>query len=267
MLTRNKLTIGCAILILASTATAVGQTIRSGATAQPVPRKAPPSTLQLLNTRVPEVAFSGAPLEQVIDWLAEFTGTNVNVRWETLAASGIEKDKPISMRFKNLRLSQVLWMILNEAGGADIKLAYRATGNLIVISTHEELGKDMITKVYDVSDLLTRVPRFTNAANLNAAQALNQSGQGQGGGSSQMFQDQQGGNQQGGGEGDRMGSGGSDTEMQQIIDLIQDVIEPDSWVKGGGTGTVVPLHGQIIVRNSILVHQLLGGYVNEDDVR
>ena len=34
----------------------------------------------------------------------------------------------------------------------------------------------------------------------------------------------------------------------------------------GGTGSITPLRGQIIVRNSILVHQLLGGYLEEDQV-
>ena len=45
-----------------------------------------------------------------------------------------------------------------------------------------------------------------------------------------------------------------------------DTVEPDSWNVNGGTGSITPLRGQIIVRNSILVHQLLGGYMDEDQI-
>lgn len=223
------------------------------------------TTLQLMNMRVPEVTFAGVPFEQVMSWLEEYTGVNVNVRWQMLEENGVEKDKPISIKARNLRLSQILYLIMNEAGGTDVKLAYRATGNLILLSTHEDLGKDMITRVYDVSDLLVRIPRFTNAANLNPAQALNQAGQGGagGGGGGQLFEDNE---QSGEGGAGGMGEGGAvggGTEMQQLVSLITDTVEPESWVANGGLGSITPLRGQIVVRNNILVHQRIGGMLEE----
>jgi hypothetical protein len=226
------------------------------------------STVRLMNTRVPEITFESVPFEQVMDWIADLTGINVVVRWQQLEEYGIERDKPVSLKARNLKLSQVLWMIMNEAGGPEVKLAYRATGELLILSTHEDLGKDMIVKVYDVSDLLVRIPRFTNAAQLNPGQALNQAGQGGqggggggGGGGGQLFQDDE---EQGGDEaGDQ---GNAQADMQRLITVITDTIEPDSWVTAGGLGNITPLRNQIIVRNSILVHQLLGGMMEEDEI-
>lgn len=223
------------------------------------------STVRLMNTRVPEITFEQVPFEQVMDWIGDLTGINVVVRWQQLEDFGIERDKPISIKARNLKLSQVLWMVMNEVGGTDVKLAYRATGELLVMSTHDDLGKDMIVKVYDVSDLLVRIPRFTNAAQLNPGQALNQAGQGGqgggggGGGQGQLFQDDEQ-------ETENDQQGDAQADMQRLITVITDTIEPDSWNTAGGLGSITPLRNQIIVRNSILVHQLIGGMLDEDEI-
>jgi hypothetical protein len=102
----------------------------------------------------------------------------------------------------------------------------------------------------------------------NPGQALNQAGQGGqggggggGGGGGQLFQDDE---EQGGDEaGDQ---GNAQADMQRLITVITDTIEPDSWVTAGGLGNITPLRNQIIVRNSILVHQLLGGMMEEDEI-
>lgn len=239
---------------------------------RPTPRARTSTTQALLDQRVPEVSFEEAPLEQVMDWVTDFTKANFIVRWEKLQEAGVGKDKTISIKVKNLRLSQVLWLIMNQAGGADVKLAYRASGNLLVLSTQEDLGQEMITRVYDVSDLLIRAPRFVNPNRLDIGQALSQIGQGGqgggGGGGQNIFQSQGGG---GGGtsgrqeEGRMGGAGGETGEMTQLVQLITDTIEPDTWVTAGGRGTITPFRNQIIVRNTILVHQRLGGAIEEGD--
>lgn len=226
------------------------------------------ATMAALRQRIPEISFEEAPLEQVIDWVEEVTNLNVVVRWGTLESSGVERDTPISLRARNLQVSQVMWLIMNQAGGTDLKLAYRASGQMLVLSTHEDLGKEMITKVYDISDLLVRVPRFANAAQLDPAQALQGAtqgaqmgggfgggGGGSGGAGGQLFQ----GGTQGANTEDRDPQG----DIQQLIDLITETIEPDSWVEGGGTGTIRSFQNLLVVRNTILVHQLLAGPVQE----
>ena len=195
-----------------------------------------------------------------MEWVADFTGMNVVVRWDVLVGAGVARDKPITVKVKNLRLSQVLWMIMNEAGGSDVKLACRASGTLLILSTAEDLNKEMITKVYDVADLLTRARRFNNAARMDPSQALSQGSQGggRGGGSgSQLFQS----TQQGGETADQQQS--QDTDIQTLITLITSTVEPDSWNTGGGTGQVYAYRNLLVVYNTLLVHQKIGGYVDE----
>jgi hypothetical protein len=255
-------------------ATAIGA-LTSAALAQQVgtsstpPRAQNVNTVSILNQRVPEITFEELSLEQVMNWLADFTHMNVNVRWQVLADAGIDRDRPISLHARNLRLSQVLWLIMNDAAGSEVKLAYRASGNLLVLSTAEDLDKEMVTKIYDVADLLIKLPVATRQGAFNVSQGLGQN-TGQGGGGSGagggMFGQGQGQQQQQYGRNDTTGTAGTEQQMQQLVDLIRQTIEPDSWRENGGSGSIIPFQKSIVVRNTLLVHQRLGGYVTESDV-
>lgn len=253
-------TILAGALVILFAATSFGQQPAPLAARPKVTQK--PSTLIQLRKRIPEVSFQELPLDQVIDWVQSYTGMNVVVRWQTLTDAGIEKDKPISINVKNLPLSQVLWMIMQEAGGVDLKLAYRASGNLLILSTEEDLGREMLTKVYEVADLLIRPPYFSGAPRIDLSQQQ-QGGGTQGGGGQSVFQ---GSGSGGGGADDQTSNNqreGQAGDMQQLILLIQQVVQPDSWEANGGTGTITAWRNMIVVRNNILVHQQIGGPITE----
>lgn len=240
-------------------------TMASGALAQTVETEpgSPISALELLDRRVPEVFFQDLPFEQVVQWLRDHTGVNVSVHWQVMQDAGLDRDTPISVKARNLKLSQVLWMILNEAGGSELELAYRVGDDLITLSLREDFEREMIARVYDVSDLLLRIPRFRNPARLSMAEALNNTGSG-GDGQSRSTTLFDGGNTEPSENVD--GRTDLDRDMRELIWVIQRAIEPTSWRGQGGTGTVTGLRRQLIVRNTPHVHQLLGGYLGEDRI-
>lgn len=233
-------------------------------TAQTTGRERVPNTLRVLNQRLPEVSIDRTPFDQVMEWLGQYAGLNISVRWRILEDNGIERDTPISIQARNLRLSQVLWLIMNEAGGADVKLAYRASGNLIVLSTAEDLNREMVTRIYDISDLLVNIPRASRQSTFDVTQGMGQGGQGGGGGGGGMFG--QGGGQGGGQQGDQGDNMAGEQQLEKLIDLIEQTVEPDSWQKNGGTGSIFAFQRMLVVRNTILVHQRLGGYLTEEEV-
>ena len=248
------------VIVAFSASTVLGQ-LSTGTSVRAV-RARIPQTLKNLNERIEEVSFQDAPLDQVMNWLSGLTPMNVVVRWQVLEDAGIERDKPITMQIHEVRLSQVLWMILDEAGGTDITLAYRASGNLLIISTAEDLGKEMVVKVYDVSDLLVKAQDFYGAPHMDLSNTQNNQG-GQGGGGS-IFSNSGGGGsnvddqQQQGRNGEQ-----DNSDIQELINLIVQTVEPDSWADNGGTGRIQPFRNLLVVRNNLLVHQQLGGYVQE----
>jgi hypothetical protein len=207
--------------------------------------------LETLGQRVHQIAFEEAPLEQVTDWLANISGLNVTVRWQALEDFGIARDTPITIKARNLRLTTVLWMIMNEAGGPDVKLAYRAAETLLILSTAEDLSREMVLKVYDVGDLIMRIARFNNAAQINVAQLLGQANQ-TGSGNIVETESDPGGQTQ---EQDREG------EIGRLIRLITDTVEPDTWAQNAGLGTISAWRNLLVVRNNLLVHQRLAGYL------
>ena len=106
------------------------------------------------------------------------------------------------------------------------------------------MNDELITKVYEARDLVARIPRFKNAVRVDAARALQPGNPGVSEGTAQSP------------------PGDSDDPkqaVQELIEMIVDTVEPDSWVANGGLGTIKAWRRKVIVRNSLYVHQQLGG--------
>ncbi len=215
------------------------------------------ATLELLHQRLPEVTVRDLPFTQVMDFIADLTRLNIVVRWQTIEDAGIPRDKPLSIHVKNLRLAQVLWLVMNEAGGTDVKLAYRASGTLLVLSTAEDLDREMVTKVYDVSDLLARVRSADRTPAIKPPQGAPDD-------SNTIFDEPR--TRSYPPEPSEVGSTGQTPEMRDLIALIRDTIEPDSWNEHGGLGTIHSYRGLLVIRNTLLVHQRIGGYATESAI-
>lgn len=113
----------------------------------------------LLDRHLPEVDFHGQGLADTIDLLKRMSGANILVDWRALEGVGIDKNSPVTARMKDVRLSKALNTILSDVTGGNTKLAYAVTENAIRISTADEL-RVLVTKVYDIRDLLVEVPDF-----------------------------------------------------------------------------------------------------------
>lgn len=248
---RRNLILGLAFTLFAGTIVVEAQTAMQRRAA----RSQIPQTLRLLNRRLPEVRFDAVPFETVMQHIHDLTQINLVVRWEKLENAGIERDAPITFLARNLRLRQVLYMIMNSATDSDLTLAYRMSGDLLVLSTDEDLGREQITKVYDVADLMVRVPNTPQPFYENSNSSL-----GQGGSGGSIFGNSQNRQQQQ----NQYQPGQPTGEMQALIEVIQQTIEPDSWaVNGAGEGHVQSYGHLLIVTNTILVHQKIGGYITD----
>jgi general secretion pathway protein D len=184
------------------------------------------------------VAFS-----DVIDFLRDVTGANLFVNWRALETAGIDKAAPVTARLRDVKFSKALTTILNDVGGGTVKLAYTIDEGVITISTEEDLSKNVVTRVYDIRDLIINIPDFNNAPDFNITQANTGGGRGGGGGGGQSLF---GG---GGGQGQEENAGPTRQELvDSIIKLIQDTVASESWKDNGGTvGSLRELSGQLIV--------------------
>ncbi|MCG3126303.1 MAG: hypothetical protein CHACPFDD_01135 [Phycisphaerae bacterium] len=239
-----------AFLTLLVTLTAAGQTTSRTTPKAPAAatagRGTPRSTLQMLDQRLPNVQLDESPLQAALDQLGRAADLDIIVQWSAVESHGVSRQTPITLKARRLTLSQALAFVLSEAGGADGRLAYQATPELIVISTVEHFDRALVTRVYSVSDLLANVPRFRNAARLRTASVSAD------GVSVDSFVPEE-----------------SEAENEpaspaaKLIELIQTTVEPASWASAGGAGTISEFNGQIVVRNTRYVHQLIAGPASE----
>jgi general secretion pathway protein D len=208
-----------------------------------------------LEELLPEVLFEEQPVEQVVEWLADLHQVNLAVDWEDLEANGINRDKTVSLKLRDVTLHTVLDELLSQLGGSDVMLGFSVGSNLLRIASKEKLDRDKFTVVYDIRDLLVNVPRFTNAQRLDATQALRQVGQnmggGMGGGSGSLFSEVADGAM-------NKPDQGLDATLiiDDLLDVIRQNVEPDSWREtGGGDANLRELNGELIVYNTTEAHE------------
>lgn len=202
-----------------------------------------------LNMVLPDLNFTGVTLSDAMDFIRDVSGANVHINWQALEAVGIGKDTTINLRLRNVPLRKVLQLTLREAGAGDL-LTFYVDADIIEVTTREVADEQLFTHVYPVDDLIMEVPDFVGPNfNLQGSSV---------GGST-------------GGQGPFNGGSGSGNEnkgksraerAQELIDMIQAIIEPDTWDVNGGRAAIRFLNGSLIVTAPRSVHEALGGPVD-----
>ncbi|MFQ5806591.1 MAG: hypothetical protein ACE5I3_09090 [Phycisphaerae bacterium] len=208
---------------------------------------------RMLESNQAEINFEELPFDQLIDFLTDLNQMNITVDWEDLENSGIDRDKPVSIRLKDVSLRTVLREVLTQVGG-DVPLNFSVGEGLLRIATKAKLDRNKYVLVYDIRDLIVSIPRFANAT------LFDLSGEGPAGGDTwniagdrnSLFGSQGSGNP---GETDRNGRPNQEI-VENILDVVRQMVEPDSWREtGGGDGALRELNGQLIVYNTSEAHQ------------
>ncbi len=209
--------------------------------------------VQAMKIVVENAEFEEMPFEEFVEWLERLTQANVVVRWKVLESAGIEKDRPLTLKQKNISLGRLLPMAFDNLTHdlEGVEIAAKASGNILLITTRADMNSKLVTRSYDIESLRIVVPNFRGRqANLD--------GIGQGGGPGRP----RGGALAGGGGSTQDGTT-VDAETQKLIDIITSMIDPPSWKVNGGKGTITEFKGNLIIRNSEEAHDaiqaLLGG--------
>ena len=217
--------------------------------------------ISLLNRPLPEVRFDAVALSDVIDFFHDVTGANLFVNWRALEAAGIQKTTPVTARLRDVKFSKALSTVLADAAGGSGKLSYTVDEGVITISTMEDLNKNTITQVYDIRDLLVIPPdvdeppsfglqRRDSAYRVDPrSSAISASARPSG-----PFASPGGtpgtGSYPGAARAGVLPSNSQRTEelVREIMDLIKDTVDRDSWIDNGGkVGSLRYLSGQLIV--------------------
>jgi general secretion pathway protein D len=208
----------------------------------------------LLNKRVPSVNLPQVALSDAIDFLRDIMGANILVNWKALEAAGIDKQSTqVSVTLRDVKFSKVLDIILQEAGAG--KLAYTIDEGVITVSTADELNKVVVTRVYDITDLLINPNFDPTISNLSGGTAQVAGSGGGGGGGSTLTQNNQ-------------GQSSTATRQQQLLDIkkkIESTVEFSSWKDNdpNGYGQIDDFNNQLIITQTAEVHDKIANLLTQ----
>jgi general secretion pathway protein D len=197
----------------------------------------------LLDHRLPTVQLPQVPLADAIDFLRDITSANILVNWKALEADGIDKQSTqVTVTLHDVKFSKVLDIILQEAGGG--KLAYTIDEGVITISTADELNKAVVTRVYDITDLLINPNFDPTIQNITGGSAQVTGGTGGGSGTSTLMANTQTQNT---------------NREQQLMDIrrkIENTVEFSTWKDNdpNGYGQIDDFNNQLIITQTSDVH-------------
>lgn len=148
-------------------------------------------------------------------------------------------------------LGTALGLLLKSVSGGFIDISYVVENGVITIATADSLPQVLVNEVYDISVLLGEPAEYRSIS----SGGRTRSGGGRGGGG------RSGGGRSGGGSQDYGEYFEEDEEAldsseiaarrevrrTELIDLIQNTVEPDSWFEAGGEGTITIYEGKKLV--------------------
>ena len=267
MMTRSLRAVGAACLAftLGAATAAQAQTAKAPDAPQSA-RVTDEALLKKLKETLVDAQYLGKDFDDIIEDLRERFELNIHVSWKVLEALGIRRDQRLEVRLKRVSLATLLDMILREAAPTPAELAYAVEGGVLVISTQDALVRKTVVRTYDITDLIESgyaLRRFGNTPVLS----LDLTGREFVGGEERTAPG--GGGGFGGGGGGRGGGGGgifgepgedpqwlrSMERIQELVDLIQENVNPETWRDfGGATGTLQVINNLLLIRQTIEAH-------------
>lgn len=205
-------------------------------------------TLMKMQRRM-SIEFTDARLEDVITFVKEVTGAELEPVWTSGNTIGLDKDKRITLSVKNQPALFALEKVLEKAQDDFQQNTWQMSDyGAMEIGPKDALNKSRRVEIYDINDMLHVIPRYADAPELDLQSVLQQ---GEGGGQS-PFQDNQENTDPPRTRAER---------TQDVIDLLITLVEPDQWVDNGGeAATIRAWNGQLIVRAPDYVHRQINGY-------
>jgi hypothetical protein len=215
------------------------------------PEKATLSRLQRRMT----LKVEDTRLEDVFKFIAEVSQADLEPLWTTENATGLDKDKRITINVQSQPALYVIEAVLEKAradayaGEASWQMTPEGT---VEIGPKELLNKHKRVVMYDINDLLMIIPRYTDVPSIDLNSVLQQS---QGGSGTSPFQNANSNNSPLANLPERA------ERTKKIIDLLQSLVEPTQWVDNGGEGASMrEFNGVLIVNAADYIHRQINGY-------
>jgi general secretion pathway protein D len=230
--------------------------------------------------------YEETPLSEVIDGLSQLTGVNIHLDPRGLSEEGVNSDTPVTVSLsKEISLKSALNLILEP-----LHLTYVVTDEVLKITSEQLRDGELITKPYNVADLVIPIPNFVPTNNIglqgliNDAHAAMGYGNGLGPGGPAILVGGRNNQNTGAGANDHVlaqqlnatapnglspttvpiGSGpggmggGANADFDSLIDLIVSTVSSETWAENGGGEAEIrpfPTNLSLVISQTQAVHE------------
>lgn len=203
---------------------------------------------------VDKLELRETPLREALNQLSHPRELNLLVDWQGIAALGIQKDDPVTLRLHTVRLATALQAVLDAASGRNQLGFYVQDGIVRVMDQEEMLSTVCYTEVYDCSDLVDATP-VTEARRL-ILQELHDRLHNQRAAQGQVDAGVlDAGLRECERVLDQMSRESWDTTLEELTLIITDSVQPDTWREAGGMfGSIACFRGKLVVTQNVAGH-------------
>jgi general secretion pathway protein D len=230
--------------------------------------------------------YEETPLSEVLEGLSQLTGVNIHLDPRGLTQEGVNSDTPVTVTLsKEISLKSALNLILEP-----LHLTYVVTDEVLKITSEQLRDGELITKPYNVGDLVIPIPNFVPTNNIglqgliNDAHAAMGYGNGLGPGGPAVLVGGRNNQNMGAGANDHVlaqqmngaapnglspstvpiGSGpggmggGANADFDSLIDLIVSTVSSETWAENGGGEAEIrpfPTNLSLVISQTQAVHE------------
>jgi len=196
----------------------------------------------------------GVPLRDAFEQWSRQSGVPLVIDWRAMALDGVDESVPIDLEMIDVRADTLL-LYLMDGASQDLRFVAEVQPWGVQLRSRERASRDVMTRVYDVRDLLVDVPHFDDAPSMDLRDALSNTRSG-GGGS-------EGGSSSGVFRIDDFSDKERPLTKQErgdlLVELVRESIESDLWRANGGEHSSIRYRGGLlIVRAPLYVHMQIG---------
>lgn len=195
--------------------------------------------------------------EDVLKFIAQVTQLSIDPDWESLAAVGVEKDTPVTLKLQNkVTVQAALERVLAKVSKDQYARAgWAVADGGVVVGSEESLRKTKVLVIYNIQDLLFQIPNYRQVPQIDLQNVL-QSNQGGGGGQSPFSNANDQPNQD--------DPAARERRIRQIIDILYANVDFEGWKDNGGeTGSMQELNGSLIITQTPRNHREIVGLLSK----
>jgi hypothetical protein len=199
-----------------------------------------PSTVTPLIT----LTLKDAPARDAVAYVARATGLNLSPLWrDPTHPEGLDPDRSITLTCRATTPMRALEQLISRL---DPDTTWQPDDQgAIEIAPRPRLNERQLVRVYDIHDLLSRAPDYTDCPGIDLQSALRAS-------SASIFKDPE----------TPRAETPRPTPTEDLITLITTTIEPDQWSPLGGPATIRALQGTLIIKAPPYIHRQIASTIH-----